>query len=656
MELPLNSQIEYTEEIEEEEEEEKVCYKLVPWLTWDEWNFVRKNLLSSSPDSIAAALARISAWRIRGCIPIQIEVAANIIETQQKDPFFREDLNKDVLVSEELLAMLYSTAIIRLVNGIVDKGRKKEDISIAGRAAQLGLPPMLIDIRHEASHRDLPSLQLVRVASVEVLDWIKSTYWEPQKKKVSFSFHKNKVDYVRKTIKSKLHKLASHLDPKLATQITSRPLKRKRNKQLNVNFGRYNHFSRTVEKLHGSHSQGSKKQITKILRNLLQVYTSFPSEVVAVLLDFLMTTYDSSCNESVEPSDNLEVDPISENSQTQTGISDLWKIIITRLSSKEPTFILIMLRELLERLETQESTTSKTGELLSSPLSTGRVSLSCSQSKAEIHKKEKLSCLVMWLIEIYDKVKLPSQIVGGAEFHGSSAKTNVVSNAALRDLLKKYLLVSSPYNSQFARSALLFAQIMGNMSLVEKLKKLPTICSANMDLSLDTDHTGNRHIIIQQESSITRAREMLDFLKRRRSKDEGAPIVESSSKERMKQDRWTVAKSWNPCSIGMLPCSLGSKGVLPVLDRAIDVPEFQSAPQRKEIWKLNRCVGHGGDNAEFLEETNAIKEGMVVEDGQANNQDSLLDPFKGRLMIDGVYKKVGAEELLVIESSVRILV
>ncbi|PIA40851.1 hypothetical protein AQUCO_02400122v1 [Aquilegia coerulea] len=624
MESPLNSQIEYTEEIEDEEG--KVCYKLVPWLTWDEWNFVRKNLLSSSPDSIDAALASISAWRIRGCIPIQIEVAANIIETQQKDPFFR------------------------LVNGIVDKGRKKEDISIAGRAAQLGLPPMLIDIRHEASHRDLPSLQLVRVASVEVLDWIKSTYWVPQKKKVSFSFHKNKVDYVRKTIKSKLHKLASHLDPKLATQITSRPLKRKRNKQLNVNFGRYNHFSRTVEKLHGS-----KKQITKILRNLLQMYTSFPSEVVAVVLDFLMTTYDSSGDESVEPSDNLEVDPISENSQTQTGISDRWKIIMTRLSSKEPTFILIMLRELLERLETQEST-SKTGELLSSPLSTGRVSLSCSQSKAEIHKKEKLSCLVMWLTEIYDKVKLPSQIVGGVEFHGSSAKTNVVSNAALKDLLKKCLLVSSPDNSQFARSALLFAQIMGNTSLVEKLKKLPTICSPNMDLSLDTDHTGNRYIIIQQESSITRAREMLDFLKRRRSKDEGAPIVESSGKERMKQDRWTVAKSWNPCSIGMLPCSLGSKGVLPVLDRAIDVPEFQSIPQRKEIWKLNRCVGHGGDNAEFLEETNAIKEGMVVEDGQANNQDSLLDPFKGRLMIDGVYKKVGAEELLDIESSIRILV
>ncbi|KAF5198351.1 las1-like family protein [Thalictrum thalictroides] len=655
MESPMKSLIEYTGKIEEEGGGGKVCYKLVPWLTWDEWNFVRKNLLSSSPDSIAAALARISAWQIRGCTPIQIEVAANIIETQQKDPVFRKDLNKDVSISEELLAMLYSTAIIRLVNGIVDKGRKKEDISIAERAAQLGLPPMLIDIRHEASHRDLPSLQLVRVASVEVLDWIKSTYWEPQKKKVSFSFHKNKVDYVRKTIKSKLHELAFHLDLKLASQLDSRPLKRKRNKQLNVNFGRYNHFSRMVEKLQGSHSRGSKKQITKIFGSLLRVYTSFSLEVVAVLLDFLVTTYDSSDGESVEPFDDSEVDPISESSQTQTGISDLCKFVITRLSSKEPTFILIMLKKLLETLETQETSTSKTSELLSSPLSRGRVSLSCSQSKAEIHKKERLSSLVMWLIEIYDEVMPPSQIVSRPEFQDSSAKTNVVSNVALADLLKKCLLVSSPDNSQFARSALLLAQIMGKRSLVEKLKKLPTICSPNMDFAPDADHTGSKCIIIQQESSITRAREMLDSLKRCQSKDKGASIVESSGKERMNQDRWTVAKSWNPCPIGMLSCSLGSKGVLPVLDRAINLPEVQNVPQRKEIWELNRCGGHG-NNAELLEKTYAIKDGMVVEDGQANNQDSLLEPFKGQLMIDGVYKKVRAEELLAIESSVRILV
>ncbi|PIA31980.1 hypothetical protein AQUCO_04700091v1 [Aquilegia coerulea] len=66
------------------------------------------------------------------------------------------------------MAMPYSTAIISLVNGPVDKGHKKEDMSIAERAAQLGLPPLLSDICHRASDRDLPSLQLVRVASAEV--------------------------------------------------------------------------------------------------------------------------------------------------------------------------------------------------------------------------------------------------------------------------------------------------------------------------------------------------------------------------------------------------------------------------------------------------------------------------------------------------------
>lgn len=35
-------------------------YKLVPWLSWDEWDFVRESLFSSSSDKVASALRRVS--------------------------------------------------------------------------------------------------------------------------------------------------------------------------------------------------------------------------------------------------------------------------------------------------------------------------------------------------------------------------------------------------------------------------------------------------------------------------------------------------------------------------------------------------------------------------------------------------------------------
>ncbi|KAK9999344.1 hypothetical protein SO802_018947 [Lithocarpus litseifolius] len=118
-------------------------HKLVPWLSWDEWLFVKDCLFSNSPDSVATAFRRILAWRSRGCLPVAIEVTASIIEIQQKDPHFREnqsngaydnfrvDQTSYVLLSEDMLAMLYCMAIIRLVNGVVEKTRKKTEVSLA---------------------------------------------------------------------------------------------------------------------------------------------------------------------------------------------------------------------------------------------------------------------------------------------------------------------------------------------------------------------------------------------------------------------------------------------------------------------------------------------------------------------------------------------
>jgi hypothetical protein len=43
-----------------------------------------------------------------------------------------------------------------------------------------GLPQLLVDVRHEASHNELPSLSLLRVAAAEALAWLQASYWQRQ--------------------------------------------------------------------------------------------------------------------------------------------------------------------------------------------------------------------------------------------------------------------------------------------------------------------------------------------------------------------------------------------------------------------------------------------------------------------------------------------
>ncbi|CAN4096928.1 unnamed protein product [Withania somnifera] len=198
-----------------------VGLKLVPWISWDEWNSIRHSLFSSFPPSVAFALQRISTWRSRGCVPVSVDVTASIVHIQHKDPFFRKDLGGNALESEEMLSMLYCMAIMRLVNGVVEKTRKKAEISIADAANAIGIPRMLIDVRHEGSHRDLPSLQLVRLASTKALDWLKSYYWEPQKNAI----RRDSTASLRKEIKRKLLEMAFCLKVK---QTNSSPSPEKR--------------------------------------------------------------------------------------------------------------------------------------------------------------------------------------------------------------------------------------------------------------------------------------------------------------------------------------------------------------------------------------------------------------------------------------------
>ncbi|CAI9263916.1 unnamed protein product [Lactuca saligna] len=553
-------------------------YKLVPWISWDDWSFVRESLFSSSPASIDLALRRISAWRSRGCLPIIIEVTASIVEIQQKDSYFRDGLPESDLLADDMLTMLYCMTMIRLVNGIVEKTRKKNEVSIGEAADVIGIPRMLIDIRHECSHRDLPSLRLVRLASTKALDWLKAYYWEPQKMAIPYPNDRN--TNFGKEIKSKIRELAFCLDVKQATKSSSPVVMGKR----------------------------SKKHITKALKNVIKLYSSFPSEVVSILLEFLLKALESA----------------------DVALDD-WKPLIMKLSNKVPEMLLSLLKANLQMIETQDALThDSSGEHLKP------------DNKSRFHETENLSRLFSWLIGNLKDLNHSLRKLTSLEPSGTS-KDKSLPKSALMDLLRKCLLVPSLGNTHLTTATSILAQTTANNTLIEKLKKLASLHTSNTGIT----YSDFGHFYDQEEESIRKAANKFELIKRKLSRKNELKIGENGKKG----GRWNMVKSWRPCPIGMLPSDFGSSGVVPVL-------EIVGGCEELVEWNEKGGDGEGKREADCsvgdLDDSVVKKVKMSEEDD--DDGVGVLGGVENQLMIGGVWKRVTHDEVVNIASAVRILV
>ncbi|XP_028803961.1 uncharacterized protein LOC114759030 [Neltuma alba] len=578
-----------------EEQNSSYALRLVPWLNWDEWVLVKDSLFSDSPDSIAFALKRISAWESRGCLPAAIEATASIIEIQQMDPYFRVDDDQcndnSHSLSEKMLAHLYCMTIIRLVNGVIEKTRKKEEKSIAVAAEEIGIPRTLIDIRHEASHRGLPSLQLLHSASVKALDWLKSYYWEPQTKAIPFEGDGNAK--ARKKIKSKFQELSSYLKSNQSPQSNSPILDGKR----------------------------SKKQVSKILKSLVQLYSSYSSEIVDALLEYLLKALSSS--ELVEHATHASLGP------TINIILANWKVVIRKFWDKEPELLVNLLKEVLIMIETQEA--MKYEEEIQC-IGTSRREGFC--------QIDLLASLFEWVVGILNKVP--------------SAKANVPKSVLL-ELVRKCLRILPPSNKQLMDSALLLAKLMDDSSLMEKVEKLSHVILSNSVITNDESSLPMASVnFLQMEEEIRQAARKLESFKQRVTKSKTSSSMDCLTDE---PRTWALAKEWNPCPIGMLPRTAGSSGYLPSLDR-IDNGKDIHELDRKETQKP---IKHGVKRDATLDLTlldeSTLKK--IREAGQVSElEHDVLPPVKakGCLLIDGLWKSVTEEEFRAIKSSVRILV
>eukprot|EP01130_Rhizamoeba_saxonica_P014995 TRINITY_DN6630_c0_g1_i1.p1 TRINITY_DN6630_c0_g1~~TRINITY_DN6630_c0_g1_i1.p1 ORF type:complete len:536 (+),score=107.74 TRINITY_DN6630_c0_g1_i1:6-1613(+) len=160
--------------------------RLVPWCNWEEWEQVYQWLYSQDIQLVKTGIDRVRVWQSRGKVPLAILATSDLLEIYNNDVSI-DTINIKASRSSNELKLMYSMAISRMVNGLVNPFHGTYAASIGSVAYKIGLPTEIVDLRHEASHHSyLPSLPILRNATLLALNWLEENYWKQQEvKKVS---------------------------------------------------------------------------------------------------------------------------------------------------------------------------------------------------------------------------------------------------------------------------------------------------------------------------------------------------------------------------------------------------------------------------------------------------------------------------------------
>ncbi|KAE8349701.1 glyoxylase [Aspergillus coremiiformis] len=121
------------------------------------------------PDKRSRACATVAVWKLRGNLPHPVEATALLT-----DAILHDDARKNSIFS---IRATYSAAFCRFVTGLVDSKLHGQRKTMFQRAIDLGLPASFVELRHEATHRELPSLTVLRNAAQRSLEWLWDSYW-----------------------------------------------------------------------------------------------------------------------------------------------------------------------------------------------------------------------------------------------------------------------------------------------------------------------------------------------------------------------------------------------------------------------------------------------------------------------------------------------
>ncbi|KAM9855484.1 ribosomal biogenesis protein LAS1L [Aulostomus maculatus] len=147
---------------------------VVAWVNKAEWDQVLEYLYSKDPASQRYALHRMSAWKGRyaNSTPVAVDCTADLVRCQV--------LDRSGQLEGHDLVLLYGAALMRFVNLITERQQGKVARQLRRLAGNLNIPEWIVNLRHDFTHRKLPTLKWCRKGCKVVLEWLQQEYWSRQ--------------------------------------------------------------------------------------------------------------------------------------------------------------------------------------------------------------------------------------------------------------------------------------------------------------------------------------------------------------------------------------------------------------------------------------------------------------------------------------------
>ncbi|XP_046588921.1 ribosomal biogenesis protein LAS1L isoform X2 [Neodiprion lecontei] len=159
--------------------------KQVPWFSLTEWHDVYEQIYSNDTVEQIKGYKRLLVWKARlPKLPVGVECTLAIMQVCLRDREITPKIDKGDLPAyyENDLCLMYSTTIMRFLNHITNIGETKQS-SLFQIAKQLNIPRWIVNIRHDAAHgHELPSLDVLRIATNILLEWLHEEYWATELK------------------------------------------------------------------------------------------------------------------------------------------------------------------------------------------------------------------------------------------------------------------------------------------------------------------------------------------------------------------------------------------------------------------------------------------------------------------------------------------
>ncbi|KAF4308426.1 Las1-like protein [Botryosphaeria dothidea] len=145
-------------------------FQVTPWRQPAELLALRDRLYLAGPDDRQAAVHLISAWKRRAPLPHALDSTAQLI-----DATLHDDPQRASLLA---IRNAYCAAFNRFVTGFCDTVQNSfKKMSMYDMAQELDMPGTFVELRHEATHEDLPSLRRLQMATEQALQWLWHHYW-----------------------------------------------------------------------------------------------------------------------------------------------------------------------------------------------------------------------------------------------------------------------------------------------------------------------------------------------------------------------------------------------------------------------------------------------------------------------------------------------